>query len=290
MRYFAYGSNLNRDDLERWCRERGLPSTELGAGTRAFLPDRRLAFTHRSSTRGGGVLDVRPSTGCAVAGIVFEVRDDAVAVLDRKEAEGHVYRRIETTALSVDGREHGVFTYEVDPSRREPFVVPADSYLDVVRRGYGAFSVETDPLDAAARGAAHPGPVARLFVYGTLMRGEERHPALLRHGARFECPGRARGTLHDLGPYPALSADPADDPVVGELYEAPDLGALLTETDRVEGFGGFGARGSLYRRAIVRVTSDLGGSVLAWTYLLAGDAGGARVIASGDWRRRQDVP
>jgi gamma-glutamylcyclotransferase (GGCT)/AIG2-like uncharacterized protein YtfP len=160
------------------------------------------------------------------------------------------------------------------------------TYVGLVRRGYADFGIDAEPLDAAARNERHPGPVSRLFVYGTLMRGEERHPALVRHGAKFEAAGRARGTLHDLGSYPAMSSEPAATPVSGELFAAPDLGALLQDADGIELFRGFGVSGSLYRRAIVEVTTGDDGSVLAWTYLLAGDAGGARVIAGGDWRRR----
>jgi len=289
MRYFAYGSNLDHDDLARWSRERGLPAIELDAPRLAYLPDRRLAFTHRSTTRGGGVLDVPPALGCAVMGVTGGVRDDIVPLLDRKESEGHAYRRIEAIALAPDGGEQTVFTYEVEPSHRVPFVPPPDAYIAVVRRGYAAFGVVTEPLEAAALGEAYPGPVRRLFVYGTLMRGEERHPALLRHGARFAGLGRARGTLHDLGPYPAMSTEHAESMVNGELYEAPDLGALLRDADRIELFLGFGVAGSLYRRAIVTVAVDGGGSVPAWTYLLVGAPDGARVIASADWRRRQDV-
>ena len=56
--YFAYGSNLNETDLDRYCLERALPPIGLESVGLGFLPDRRLAFTHRSSSRGGGVLDV----------------------------------------------------------------------------------------------------------------------------------------------------------------------------------------------------------------------------------------
>jgi gamma-glutamylcyclotransferase (GGCT)/AIG2-like uncharacterized protein YtfP len=286
MRYFAYGSNLNSDDLGRWCRERALPEIELGAGRGAFLPDRRLAFTHRSRTRGGGVLDIVPSVGSAVAGIEFNLTHDAVAVLDRKEAEGHVYRRIEATALRVDGTEHRAFTYEVEPPEREPFIVPPPSYLDVIRRGYEGFGLDRAPLEAAARELSHPGPVSRLFVYGSLMRGEERHPALQRHRPRLVASGRVPGTLHDLGAYPGLSPESSGVAVAGELYEAPELAALLMDTDRIEGFPGFGVPGVQYRRAIVQVTSGAGHLWLAWTYVFAGETADSPVVASGDWRRR----
>jgi len=223
VEYFTYGSNLESNDLARFCRERDLDPIRLEPVGPAYLPDRRLAFTQLSTTRGGGVLDVPPARGCAVSGVVFRILSDASVVsLDRKEGEGHVYRRFETVALTDDGAEAPVFAYEVPPSHRAPFVEPAPAYLDVVRRGYEAYGLATDDLERAAVGRTTTGPVVRLFVYGTLRRGEERHPVLLRHGANGGKPASTRGTLLDLGSYPGLVVDDAIGNVAGELYVAAD--------------------------------------------------------------------
>jgi gamma-glutamylcyclotransferase (GGCT)/AIG2-like uncharacterized protein YtfP len=287
MLYFGYGSNLCALDLSGWCRERGLDPVRLTRVRPGFLPDRRLAFTHRSTTRGGGVLDIPLARGASVAGVLFDVpSDDAIATLDRKESEGHAYQRIETVALTEDGAQVPTFTYEVVPTRREPFVPPAPGYLAGVRRGYESHGLATLPLEAAARGHSHPGPVAGLFVYGTLRRGDERHPVLLRHGASGGEPAATAGSLLDLGPYPGLVVDGPKRSVAGELYVAPDPDALFAELDAIETFRGFGVPGSLYRRAIVSVTESNFGSTLAWTYVYDGPRHGSRVIASGDWRER----
>src|SRR6187401_187193 len=100
MLYFAYGSNLERADLDRWCEAKSLPPLQLETVGIAYLADRRLAFTHRSRTRGGGVLDIPRQRGSAVAGVIFRVssaRD--IEPLDRKEGEGHTYRRVAGFAL-----------------------------------------------------------------------------------------------------------------------------------------------------------------------------------------------
>ncbi len=288
MLYFGYGSNLCAIDLSSWCRERGLEPVRLVRTGPGFLPDRRLAFTHRSTTRNGGVLDIPQVRGAAVAGVLFHLpSDEAIAALDRKESEGHAYGRIETVALTEDGAEVPTFTYEVVPTRREPFVPPAPAYLAAVRRGYESHGLAALPLDAAARGLPHAGPIPGVFVYGTLRRGEERHPVLARHGATGGAAAVTAGTLLDLGPYPGLVVDGPKSSVAGELYVAPDPGALFAELDEIETFCGFGVAGSLYRRAIVRVTESNFGSTLAWTYVYAGARDGSRVIASGDWRTRR---
>src|SRR5262245_17363658 len=130
MLYFGYGSNLDDDDLSRYCREREVGSVGLEKVGVAYLPDRRLAFTHRSTSRGGGVLDVPPALGSAVSGVLFRLASpEGWGVLDGKEAEGHLYVRCDTIALTDDGAEHAARTYEVASSRRESYVAPAPSYL-----------------------------------------------------------------------------------------------------------------------------------------------------------------
>jgi gamma-L-glutamyl-butirosin B gamma-L-glutamyl cyclotransferase len=287
VHYFGYGSNLCSEDLARWCRESGLPTFRLARIASGFLPDRRLAFSHRSTTRGGGVLDVPDARGTAVAGVIFRAPDDdAVRALDLKESRGHAHRRIEAIAVTEDGGEHRVFTYEVEPAGRVPFVAPPVGYLDVVRRGYRDHEISLETLEATARGAHDPGPVRSLFVYGTLRKGEERHHVLVRPGAS---PGEAAtvgGTLLDFGDYPGLIVDGPKTAVAGELYPVTDADSLFAELDPIETFHGFGVPGSLYRRAIVRAASPKGAVTLAWTYVYNGSREGVRAIESGDWSRR----
>jgi len=285
MLYFGYGSNLCEADLDRYCLERGLPPIRLLHVGPGFLPDRRLAFTHRSTSRGGGVLDVPPARGEAVAGVLFRVSSDtSIATLDRKEGEGHVYLRFESVVLTENGAEQRAVAYEVAPEYREPFVAPSPSYVDVVRGGYDDHGLDLAPLEAAAAGRSPTGPALGVFVYGTLRRGEERHPTLLRHAATGGEAATTAGTLLDLGPYPGLVVDGQDGSVKGELYGIPDSDSLFEELDAIETFRGFGVPGSLYRRAVVRVRTAGSGSKLAWTYVYLDPPTGSPVIGSGDWR------
>ncbi len=87
----------------------------------------------------------------------------------------------------------------------------------------------------------------KLFVYGTLRRGESNHdliagryrsvtPSVLR-GFRVE---RRHGLLFAL---PAA----AEAVIAGELYEFADT-QILRDLDRLEGFQGPGHPGNLYER------------------------------------------
>ena len=116
----------------------------------------------------------------------------------------------------------------------------------------------------------------RLFVYGTLMRGEPNHHLL---GARARAVSGAvtapRYRLVDLGEYPVLLGGGAE-AVRGELYDLDE--ATLRRLDRFEGHP------SLFCRQPVEL--DSGALVDAY---LAGPAvvlAGSVAIPHGDWRLR----
>jgi gamma-glutamylcyclotransferase (GGCT)/AIG2-like uncharacterized protein YtfP len=110
----------------------------------------------------------------------------------------------------------------------------------------------------------------RLFVYGSLLRGERHHDVLA--GATFvrealTTPGFA---IYDLGDYPALVR--AEDGVVaGELYDVSE--SLLAALDAFEG--------EAYERA--QVSLDAGEAAEA--YVRPGPMpDGATRIPSGSWK------
>jgi gamma-glutamylcyclotransferase (GGCT)/AIG2-like uncharacterized protein YtfP len=110
-----------------------------------------------------------------------------------------------------------------------------------------------------------------IFVYGTLLRGEENHPqmsdAAFVRAARTE----ARYELVDLGGYPALLED-GHTAVSGEIYEVDD--ALLEALDQFEEVPW------LYQRKPVQLVD---GCVEAYV-MPREQAVGAPRIADGDWR------
>ncbi len=78
MLYFAYGSNLNWEQIKSRC-----PSVRFIGP--AVLPDHRLAFTRKSQFRGCGVADAVPHPGSIVWGVVYEIAAEEVAHLDAAE-------------------------------------------------------------------------------------------------------------------------------------------------------------------------------------------------------------
>jgi len=78
MLYFAYGSNLEWAQMKQRC-----PLARFVC--RAKLPEHRLAFTLKSVSRDCGVADVLPDQTKSVWGVVYELPDNELKNLDKRE-------------------------------------------------------------------------------------------------------------------------------------------------------------------------------------------------------------
>jgi gamma-glutamylcyclotransferase (GGCT)/AIG2-like uncharacterized protein YtfP/predicted GNAT family N-acyltransferase len=113
----------------------------------------------------------------------------------------------------------------------------------------------------------------KVFVYGTLMRGERNHRLLARVRFLGEAITAPRFELAHLGAYPALVPG-GKTAIAGELY-AVDA-ATLAALDDLE------AHPHYYQRTVI----ELSDGELVEAYLLDGEhASGRPRIAAGDWRR-----
>ena len=283
--YFAYGSNLNTDDFEQWCVDRGYPTQLLKSVGNASLRDYELAFRYDSASRGGGVLDIRERRGSIVPGVIFEVAEEGWDALDRKEGAPGCYQREDVIVFDEFGEMHRATTYRVVDSRAEYYVEPAPGYVEVVQQGLQAWKIDDAYLLAAANNES-PVFTDAIFVYGTLMRGESRFDVLKQFGIDCSLLAEAQGQLFDLGLFPGMTRECASESHVhGEFIRLRSPEAALAALDRIEGFRGYGKPGSLYRRELISVHVGDGRLRTAWTYCLDASADDAQVILSGDWRK-----
>jgi gamma-glutamylcyclotransferase len=104
MKYFAYGSNM----LAARLRRRGVSAQAVGP---ALLRGHRLVWTKRSAD-GSGKCGVLPTADPAdvVWGVLFEIDDRELSILDRAEGAGRGYLR-ETIAVRAGGRPVEAATY-----------------------------------------------------------------------------------------------------------------------------------------------------------------------------------
>jgi gamma-glutamylcyclotransferase len=126
--YFAYGSNMNLE----WVKERCPGSRPLRIAT---LHDYLLSFRYPSTSwPGGGACDIVRCKGSLVWGVLFEVSEADLQVLDDYEdvAQGG-YRRI-PVAVNSEGFLHNAISYEV-VEKLPQNLKPVDGYLDLVIAG-----------------------------------------------------------------------------------------------------------------------------------------------------------
>lgn len=286
--YFAYGSNLNASDLNRWCEERGhiYPLGEKVAN--AYLPDTSLIVNYSSSFRRGGILNIKYQLGQTTPGALFCVLPGGWNVLDAKGDTEHMYKHLNIVALTDDGREHVAVAYQIDASKTSrTFVPPHPDYLRIVREGMAAHQINERMFASVTEGKEPDFYIEHLFVYGTLMSGCPRH-YLLAAWADLDSRVEAQtpGLLYNSWKgFPCMIPDVTGRQIVnGELYTLKDPKKAFEVLDIVETARRYATTGAFFRRAIIQARRADGAPCLAWTYFVDMSVEGMPRIPSGSWR------
>lgn len=119
-----------------------------------------------------------------------------------------------------------------------------------------------------------------VFVYGTLKKGQSNH-RLIRE---FNCLGEAtmKGTLYDLGPFPALTLEPANDTIHGEVYDVNTKDGV-ERLDYLEGYDP-NSKSNFYDRVEVDcVLKDTSKTIKAYVYVHKKISSRYRYLPSGKW-------
>ncbi|RMH08734.1 MAG: gamma-glutamylcyclotransferase [Nitrospirae bacterium] len=139
MRFFIYADNLNPKQLKRRAPEHRFLF-------KAYLPDHTIHFPRWSSQWRSGLASVTPSPGERVWGIVVEITDEDLKILD--EFEGEVpqgaYKHVEVTVLTEDERKELVTTHVANPVGK--FKVK-EHYLDWIIKGVKHWDLPQECLD-----------------------------------------------------------------------------------------------------------------------------------------------
>jgi hypothetical protein len=134
--YFAYGSNLDWAQIRKRC-----PSVKPVSV--AAARDYRLAFTRFSTSRQCGAADILPSPGSEVWGMVYEMDQAEIGVLDECEGfrpgrprEENAYERVEIVVWKTGSAASGqrVWTYVV-VRKLDPCPRPSAEYKRLMVNG-----------------------------------------------------------------------------------------------------------------------------------------------------------
>ena len=122
--YFAYASNLNKNQMQERCPE----SKPLYKVT---LPNYKLIFSDWSRQLRGGKANIVLFRGEKVHGAVYEVSDQCMNRLDRYETP---YSRTKIKVFDEDGDSVEAITYIKSGQPQE--AKPSQEYLSVIQQGY----------------------------------------------------------------------------------------------------------------------------------------------------------
>ena len=136
MLYFAYGSNMNWDQIRSRC-----PSAQFAFIARA--EGYALAFTRFSQNWKCGVADIVASSGNDVWGVVFDIPNDEIGQLDKSEGyrperarELNAYERSQLEVICQENANSpiAVWTYFVVSKSKLP-LKPAVEYKALILDG-----------------------------------------------------------------------------------------------------------------------------------------------------------
>jgi gamma-glutamylcyclotransferase (GGCT)/AIG2-like uncharacterized protein YtfP len=119
----------------------------------------------------------------------------------------------------------------------------------------------------------------RVFVYGTLLVGEENHHIAAPYIRHIQ-PGRVKGRLYDVGAYPALVIEEEGE-VIGEWFTVTKEG--LQAMDELEEY----EKGSQYNEYERVWVKDIEQPIEGYVYVYPkSKAARLPFIPSGSWRHR----
>ena len=153
MLYFAYGSNLDPDQMRERC-----PAHQL-VGV-AMLRDHKLIFPLFSEDWGGGVVSVQLSHGKDVWGVLYDLSEDDLRALDAHEgfhAPGDAHNLYEREPIWVelvrpdDGSVPRRVRCWIYLARTANPSLPSRRYLETVLRGARAHRLPDDYIAALGR-------------------------------------------------------------------------------------------------------------------------------------------
>ena len=127
MYYFAYASNLNRQQMAERC-------PEARARALVTLPNFKLIFTGYSRLRKGAVATIRGSQGDKVIGAVYEISEAGLRKLDKYENHPVDYKHLEVRVYGDSGEAYNAITFI--KARQEEEAQPSPEYRAIIQQGY----------------------------------------------------------------------------------------------------------------------------------------------------------
>jgi len=127
MKYFAYGSNCNPAIMRR-------KVVEFKDRKMAVLADYQIRFNKKALRErvppGIGFANINVQPGAKVEGVLYEIVEEHLDLLDDSERYPDHYTRIEVEVELDDGRREACFAYQAQPDKVAEGLRPSRNYLN----------------------------------------------------------------------------------------------------------------------------------------------------------------
>jgi hypothetical protein len=139
LRYFAYGSNMDEDDFNKWCENHGKEKRFKDIFKNihpAKLDKYKLRFNYYSQSRYGGAANIMVLENNCVYGLLMDLEDKDIEVISEKEGENSYDKiPVPVTILSNGTQISSVTTYKVKTNKEEKVDCPPTvEYLYLIIR------------------------------------------------------------------------------------------------------------------------------------------------------------
>ena len=137
--YFAYGSNINLDQMRYRCPDAKVIDT-------VTLPDYELLFR---GSDGSGLATIEPKKGSVVHGLLWRITPRCERSLDRYEGFPSLYDKRDVTVRDSHGRSISVMAYVMVGGRRLQPARPSGFYYQGILDGYRQTGLPVEALGDA---------------------------------------------------------------------------------------------------------------------------------------------
>lgn len=140
--YFAYGSNMNLDQMDFRC-----PNAVVAENVR--VDGYRLAFCGRNP--GNGVATILPEEGSHVDGVLWKITPECEQSLDVYEGYPHLYGKETVCVENADGVKRNVMVYTMNAPYKDCLSRPSDYYLKGILEGCRQNGIDSKPIMEAVK-------------------------------------------------------------------------------------------------------------------------------------------
>lgn len=140
--YFAYGSNMDLDQMEFRC-----PDAEVLGNAR--LEGYHLTF--RGRKRKGGVATILPDEGSHVDGVLWKITGKCEESLDWYEGYPNLYGKEVIQVTGADGNAYQAMVYTMNAPYKDQPAIPSQLYLVGILKGCVQNGLSLEPIRAATK-------------------------------------------------------------------------------------------------------------------------------------------